>query len=287
MKSRFSICDSNQGNTASAFTLIELLVVIAIIAILASMLLPALTKAKEKAVKTHCISNLKQWGIVWALYTDDGDGRFSDGTTVGWARGEWVRALAKHYREKPRILLCPAATMRRGSGGGQTEIRRPLETPESQLADYGGARTAYNFPSFAEDGSPRNLVSSYGMNNWAYNAKQDIQGRRKADHWGSFDAADAPSEIPLFLDAMWRGGGPDHRNATKDAAPRWNGDWSSYEAETKHFAIARHGRGLNVLFFDHSVRSARKPSELWTYKWHRSYHRHGQERTKQFPDWMR
>ena len=56
-----------------SFTLIELLVVIAIIAILAAMLLPALSSARESAKSSNCLSNLKNWGLMYAMYCDDNE----------------------------------------------------------------------------------------------------------------------------------------------------------------------------------------------------------------------
>ena len=90
-------------------------------------------------------------------------------------------------------------------------------------------------------------------------------------HWRTIDPSGYDlNNIPMFMDTMWRGGGPYHGNANKIMPGNYNGDWQGAGKEMMHFAFDRHNGGIQSVCLDHSVRHV-PIKRLWRLKWHREF----------------
>jgi prepilin-type N-terminal cleavage/methylation domain-containing protein len=139
-----------EGRWAPGFTLIELLVVIAIIAILAGMLLPALSKAKSQAERIKCVNNLKQLSLVWFIYAGDHDDWLVSNGSGDPQRPTWVAGSFQGSRQEAtnEVLLFD---VRRSLFGPYLRSPEIYKCPSDRTPGTSGTQRA-----------PR--VRSYGMN---------------------------------------------------------------------------------------------------------------------------
>ena len=246
----------------NGFTLIELLVVIAIIALLMSLLMPALQRVKKQARSVACQANLQQWGTIFYLVMQDNNGYF----TYGSSSGRW-RWLLQDQRDRRLSTCCPEAT-----------------NPDRNGGTYG----TWGGESLDEDYVVQNDYGSYGINRWIYNRREDWT---KENYFMSYNVK-GTHQIPLFLDSSWYGSGPldiDNPPEFEGHTASETGDWK--DDNMRRFCLNRHGAAMNGVFLDFSVRKLGL-KELWTLKWHRNYNttgpwtRAGGVRPEDWPRWM-
>lgn len=141
-----------------AFTLIELLVVIAIIAILASLLLPALARAKEKARATKCLSNQKQIGLGYLLYAEDNSEYLPlAADPLGASPCEWFWEVARYIATetrsysnlvaKDKVVACPSAKLKNAV---------PASIPGNEA--YGGYGQNYYYLGYMEESDRKKIT---------------------------------------------------------------------------------------------------------------------------------
>ena len=297
------------------FTLIELLVVISIIALLMSILMPAMGIVKKKARAVVCMSNLSQWGKIWAMYATDHDDKL-----ISRARA-WARRLENYYKND-KLLLCPMATrvhvtyssLASQGNGFRGDVSFDGRDPFAAWYDaYTDSKDdIWGSPPKADPTNEDQLndkTGSYGINGWCvseqyagsstvvqYDPSLDANGGRKG-RWDVISVRGG-EEIPLMCDiiaAMVSGDNLANYNAPadigayqKDRAPE-RADASEEVQPNEHeigrACTPRHPKQTSqFVMMDLSVRAV-KMREIWRLRWHRQWPRDPKP-PNAWPEWM-
>ena len=275
---------ANTMRKQNGFTLIELLVVIAIIALLMSILMPALQRVKLQAKSVACISKLKQWGLFFSMYAGDFDGRFMGGPGTK-IPNRWVYALGDYYKWDDEFTCCPNATKPWVDENG---IDSGAEGHDSGA----GVTMAWGYIGMSGSRShwPKLMKGSYGINGWVLDPPPGDEAHPELGgpeyFWRGPNVAGA-GYVPLFLEAQRYNGWALHT----DTPPPYSGDEWNDDAQMGRYCLDRHDGFAGCLFMDFSARKVGL-KELWTLKWHRKYAQSGPwtlgggVQSNDWPEWM-
>ena len=260
----------------TGFTLVELLVVIAIIALLMSILLPALGRVRRQAKDVICETNLHQWGTCFAMYADDWDGEFMRGwtdNTCGETKNTdyWMQALRPCYKEGD-LRLCPMATKPGTEISGNPGDCYGGIPPDSTFVAWGvfpgdtcGEPSSQWPPSTACD------YGSYGNNSYICNPPIDcvnIQGHPMENNW-RHTRVKGGAYIPLLGDEQWI----DCWHHDTDMHPDYEGQ-PCQQLTTGNMmvrvCINRLDGFVKWVFLDYSVQKLPLRC-LWKQRWHRTF----------------
>ncbi|MHC4647783.1 MAG: type II secretion system protein [Planctomycetota bacterium] len=233
----------------NAFTLIELLVVIAIIALLISILIPALNRVKDQAKAAICLSNLHQCGVACNMYTADNRDKMPHLRDF-----DWITPLYQYYRDI-KLLRCPSAA-------------KPYYVPSYNEELVGGKFKAWvKWRDYNQDGLNEIVIGSYGINMFIGEYAKDQRGDNLL--WKTTLVKGA-AYVPVLTDSAEDEDTP----TTLDDPPEYDGQIYTPPPRNIHEmrdrCIDRHTRNINVLFDDWHV-SKVTLKKLWRLRWHRQW----------------
>ena len=224
------------------FTLIELLVVVAIIAILAAILLPALTRAKEKAREVVCMNNSDQMALASIMYNDDNNDMKLP-YNLGKFELFWSEKFRPYYGEADNVKICPTAP------------------PIDPSIGWGDAKHGYNTKNWSGawpksiDGT-RWHKGSYGYNGWMYDRNSNAK-----EFSDKVSRIDNPDKVVLFADSAWVDGWPQ----SHESPPDYNG--SNHGNHTGRYMLDRHNLKITAGFLDGHVEMIDVVDGFWSVKW--------------------